>query len=273
MDWPYKFPHPWDVIAREAERYRRLSAEERINEIVELFEVGRRLLQASPNRDAILAQYEASERAWQEAHRRVFGNATLSEPIPRAPRLLTGLAALVDAFERHDVRYALIGTFAAAFYAGAKFTAAIEILLTVSETNLPGLVATLAAGGFTVDQRAAVEEFVRDHMTTFEYHGVRVDWLKPVLPLYHHVLDRVAPHRLDSREYRVATPEGLILLKVITSDAQDIADIHALLTANQGRLDLDWVEKEWLTLFPTDDPRWIRFRQKVAECYGHPCPA
>jgi hypothetical protein len=37
--------------------------------------------------------------------------------------------------------------------------------------------------------------------------------------------------------------------------------------ANRGRLDLDWVEREWLTLFPTDDPRWARYRAAVAEYY------
>jgi hypothetical protein len=72
MDWPVKFPHPADVIAEDAERFRRLSPEERVREIVDMAEVANRLLTAAPRRDAILAQIEADERAWQDAHRRVF---------------------------------------------------------------------------------------------------------------------------------------------------------------------------------------------------------
>jgi hypothetical protein len=72
MDWPYKFPHPADVIAEEANRFRKLPPAEQVGEIMEMVDVGERQLAASPRRDAILARIDADERAWQEAHRRVF---------------------------------------------------------------------------------------------------------------------------------------------------------------------------------------------------------
>jgi hypothetical protein len=72
MDEQIKFPHPADVIAEDAERFRRLTAEERVREVVDMAEVANRLLAASPRRAAILLQIEADERAWQDAHRRVF---------------------------------------------------------------------------------------------------------------------------------------------------------------------------------------------------------
>lgn len=72
MDWPYRFPHSADVIAEEAERLRNLPAQERVREIMEMVDIGDRQLAASPQREAILARIEAEERAWQEAHRRVF---------------------------------------------------------------------------------------------------------------------------------------------------------------------------------------------------------
>ncbi len=43
--------------------------------------------------------------------------------------------------------------------------------------------------------------------------------------------------------------------------------INALLAANQGGLNLDWIEKEWLAIYPMDDPRWQNFRAAVAEYY------
>jgi hypothetical protein len=75
------------------------------------------------------------------------------------------------------------------------------------------------------------------------------------------------------RPVRVATAEGLIVLKLTAGRPQDLVDIDTLLAINQGRLDLAWVEQEWLTIFPADDPRWVRFRQSVAEYYDRPGPA
>jgi hypothetical protein len=72
MESPYKFPHPADVIAEEAARFRKLSPEQRVHQIMEMVEIAERQLAASPGRKAILAQIEADERAAQDAHRRVF---------------------------------------------------------------------------------------------------------------------------------------------------------------------------------------------------------
>jgi hypothetical protein len=72
VNWPYHFPHSADEIAREAERFRRLPPAERWRKIIEMVALAQRQLEASPNRAAIEAQIEADERAWQDAHRRVF---------------------------------------------------------------------------------------------------------------------------------------------------------------------------------------------------------
>ena len=72
MDFPIKFPHPADVIAEEAERFRSLSVAERAREFAEVLEVGRRQLEENPRRAEIEAQILESELAWQAAQRRVF---------------------------------------------------------------------------------------------------------------------------------------------------------------------------------------------------------
>jgi hypothetical protein len=195
-----------------------------------------------------------------------------TDPPLFAPRLLDALDALVDAFERRGIRYALIGGLAVSVRAEPRTTRDIDFLLAVPQLALPGLVAELAGRGFGIDEPAVVAEFVRHHMTAFDYHGVRIDWLKPVLPAYQHVLDRAGVEEEFGRPVRVATAEGLILLKLLASRSRDVTDIEALLATNQGRLDLAWVEQEWLTLFEADDARWVRFRQAVAEHYDRPAP-
>ncbi len=104
-------------------------------------------------------------------------------------------------------------------------------------------------------------------MVVINYRGIRVDWLKPVVPVYQHVLDAAAPEPWRGRELRVASAEGLIVLKLLANRPQDLVDIDALLAANQGRLDLDWIQREWSTVYTTDDPRWQKFRAAVTEYY------
>jgi hypothetical protein len=190
-----------------------------------------------------------------------------TDPTLYGPQLLTGLTELVAAFDRHGVRYALIGGLAVSLRSRPRSTRDIDLLLAIPQISLPGLLADLTAHGFTLDESAVITGFVRHHITAFQYHGVRVDWLKPVVPLYQHVLDGAGTDDGFGRPVRVASAEGLILLKLLAARPQDLVDINSLLAANQGRLDLDFVQREWLTIFTTEDARWQKFRQSVAEYY------
>jgi hypothetical protein len=49
---------------------------------------------------------------------------------------------------------------------------------------LPGLLDELARLGFVFDKAKVIHEYVREHLTAFRFGSVRIDWLKPVLPLY-----------------------------------------------------------------------------------------
>jgi hypothetical protein len=189
-------------------------------------------------------------------------------------RLGETVTELVDAFEKNGASYALIGGIAIGVRSRPRTTKDVDILLSVPQLRLPGLVADLAARGFTLDEQTVIEQFGRHHITAFNYHGVRVDWLKPVLPTYQHILDRaVREERPFDRPVRIATAEGLILLKLVASRPQDVADVGTLLASNQGVLDLNWIEREWLTMFPTADPRWQHFRKLVTEFYERPSAA
>jgi hypothetical protein len=188
-------------------------------------------------------------------------DAALPEPLIRA---LGDLAELLPA---HQARYALIGGIAAGLRGRFRHTDDIDILLTVPQVQLPGLIEALVGRGFQCDVVPAVRAWVQHHMVVMRYADVRIDWLKPVVPTYQHVLDTASEQTWHGRSLRVATAEGLIVLKLIAGRTQDFADIENLLAANRGRLDLDWIEKEWLTIFTTDDPRWLKFREAVAGYY------
>ena len=68
---------------------------------------------------------------------------------------------------------------------------------------------------------------------------------------------------LREHRIRVASAEGLILLKMMTFRTRDQLDIENLVAANRGHLDIAWIQAEWETLAGLDDPRMQRFMELV----------
>ena len=165
------------------------------------------------------------------------------------------------------IQYAIIGGIAVGIRSRPRATNDVDVLLSIPQLQLPRLLEDLIAQGFTLDERKAILEFVQHHITSFDFQGVRIDWLKPVVPMYQHVLDRAQETPVFGKPLRVVTAEGLILLKLTAARPQDVADIAALLSSNRGLLDLTWIEQEWCAAFEADDPRWQRFQEAVHEYY------
>ena len=190
-----------------------------------------------------------------------------NDEVGLSEKLLRAVDELAIVLPAHQARYALIGGIAAGMRGRQRTTDDIDVLLTVPQLQLPGLLEALIQRGFSCDVVPTVREWNQHHMVVMSYHGVRIDWLKPVVPIYQHVLDAATSEKWRGGELRIATAEGLIVLKLLAGRSQDWADIENLLAANRGRLDLDWIEREWLTASAADDPRWQRFRQSVVEYY------
>jgi len=185
-------------------------------------------------------------------------------------RVMGAARELAAALAGATISYALIGGLAVGVRSRPRATRDVDILIQVPQIRLPGLLRELTDRGFTIDESRVIEQYVRHHLAFFEYQGVRIDWLKPLVPCYQHVLESANTTETMGCSIRVASGEGLILLKLIAARTQDYADIETLLAANRNQLDLPWVEREWLTLFALDDPRWLRYQQAIAEYYQYP---
>lgn len=170
--------------------------------------------------------------------------ATDSQPL--AGDLIQAVEQLSETFAGRSIQYALVGGLATTMRARPRFTQDVDVLLEVPQLVLAPLLDDLSRRGFTLNVATVVREYVHDHLTAFRFGTVRIDWLKPVLPLYSHVLAAAtelpwtAGHRL-----RVATAEGLILTKMIAFRQQDQADIATLLAANQADIDVELIRREW----------------------------
>jgi hypothetical protein len=182
--------------------------------------------------------------------------------------LLDGMAVTAAALEQHGATYALIGGMATGYRSQPRFTKDLDFLLRIPQLSLPGLLETLEHKGCQFDQLATIREWTQHHMVVLSYHGIRIDWLKPVIPAYQHILDKATDETWLGRRVRVASPEGLILMKLLAGRTQDWLDIENLVAAHSDALDVAWIRSEWQTLADPGDPRMVRFLDLVRRARG-----
>jgi hypothetical protein len=178
-------------------------------------------------------------------------------------KLLDGLAITADALEKHRVAYAVIGGMATSFRSQARFTKDLDFLLNIPQVTLPGLLETLAQRGYQFDETTTIREWIQHHMVAVSYQGVRVDWLKAMIPVYHQILDSATDETWLGQRIRVASAEGLILMKLMAGRTQDWLDIENLVAAQREKLDLDWIRAQWKTVGNDDDPQFVRLLELV----------
>ena len=174
--------------------------------------------------------------------------------------LVTAVETLSEVFVERGIEYALLGGIATMLRGRPRFTQDVDILLSVPQVALPGLLDELIRRGFSLDTDTVIREFVQHHMTAFRFGVVRIDWLKPVLPLYAHALAAAtsipwtAGHSL-----RVLAAEGLIITKMVAFRPQDQEDIRTLIAANAAELNVELIRREWATVADGEEQRtaWL----------------
>ena len=159
--------------------------------------------------------------------------------------LIRSVELLAEVFAARSIRYAVVGGLATLMRGRPRFTQDVDVLLDVPQLALPGLLDELLRIGFSFDRDVVIREYVREHITTFRFGSVRIDWLKPVLPLYVRALSGATSLLwTEGHPVRVATAEGLILTKIVSFRPQDQADIETLLIANRDEIDLELIRHE-----------------------------
>lgn len=177
-----------------------------------------------------------------------------------ADELIRAVELLGEAFAARSIRYALVGGLATSMRGRPRFTQDVDVLLDVPQLALPALLSELAGMGFAFDTATVIREYVREHLTALRYGSVRIDWLKPVLPLYAHTLAEASLLTwTEGHQLRVARVEGLILTKMVAFRLQDQQDIETLLIANRNEIDLALIRQEWSAVAEGEEARtaWL----------------
>ena len=181
-------------------------------------------------------------------------------PEPLAGDLVAAVEVLGEVLDARGIRYALLGGLATILRGRPRFTQDIDILIDVPQIALPGLLDELIDRGFALDRDTVIWQYVQQHMTAFRFGVVRIDWLKPVLPLYAHALAAATPLPwTDGHTLRVLTPEGLVVTKMVAFRPQDQEDIRTILAAHRDEIDVDLIRREWAAVAHGEEDRsaWL----------------
>jgi len=189
-------------------------------------------------------------------------------PQPTADDLQQVLDRLAQILNQRKTNYALIGGLGAALRGTVRTTWDIDLLVAVSQMELPRLLEAIQQEAFDLDVYKAIRSWNEDHLLEFRRGQVRVDWIKALLPLFQRILERAKWEDIGGRPIRVADAEGLLVLKLIAMRPQDQQDIQGILMANRASLDLDWVRRQWWAVVDEDDPAKLQFEQFVREFYN-----
>jgi hypothetical protein len=179
--------------------------------------------------------------------------------------MIRAVELLAEVFAAKSIRYAVVGGLATLLRGRPRFTQDVDVLLDVPQPTLPGLLDELARLGFTFDAATVIREYVHEHLTSFRYGSVRIDWLKPMLPLYARTLaEASALTWTEGHQIRVAKAEGLILTKMVSFRPQDQVDIETLLIANRDEIDVGLVRQEWSEVAQGEEARTAWLEDAIA---------
>ncbi len=160
------------------------------------------------------------------------------------------LKLLIENFEKHQIRFALMGGFALHVAGFTRATQDIDFL--IDREDLPKVKGLMFSFGY---------ELLHESEDTTNFLGKlkelgKVDFLHAHRSYAKAMLQRARDHEVFDGKFKikVIVPEDLIGLKVQASSNdperyhQDMADIEYVLKANKGRLNLDLV-REYFELF------------------------
>lgn len=165
--------------------------------------------------------------------------------------LLDWLGRLAGAFERHDVPYAFAGGLALAPYGAARATVDIDVVIAADPTIVARAREAAADAGLTQTNRR-IASFKRISLLRMVAIGnapgepIAVDLLLVPGALESSVLKRTRAIPIGAVDAAFASPEDIVLLKLLRLTDQDMVDIRTL--ARRNPLDRRYLDRQARTL-------------------------
>jgi len=165
--------------------------------------------------------------------------------------LVAPLAAVQRLLVQFHERGMVIGGVAASLLGKPRFTADVDVVMLLSVTAIPQLIAAAAQEGLT-PRISDADGFARRHRVLLLRHeasGIGIDISLGMLPFEIEAVDCSQPYSIGTLTIRLPTPEDLIILKAVAHRPKDLLDIRDLIGSHP---DLERKRiKRWVQEFAT----------------------
>ena len=176
--------------------------------------------------------------------------------------MLNPLVELAKALDQVNIPYMIIGGQAVLIYGEPRLTRDIDITLGITPDNLSQVLDVASK----VDLQVLVkdpEDFVNRTWVLPTLHpssGLRVDFIFSWTPYEKQALERARTFKIEGYPIRFASPEDVIIHKILAGRPRDLEDARSIL--RKQKVDIDYIH-HWLEAFEKalDQPLLQRFEQ------------
>lgn len=196
------------------------------------------------------------------------GSTHVAEGRPTAAEVARRVA---DALDAHELRYAIGGALALAYYAPPRATVDVDVNIFVSPwKDLDSALAVLRTVGFEPDEphEAVVRRATGEGQFRGVVDGLRVDVFVPAIELYAELESRRREVTLLGKPLWILGPEDTCVLKMMFFRRKDLADVEAVLRDQGEALDRVFVRSKLVGLVGEDDPRVKTWDEIVHDVFG-----
>lgn len=142
--------------------------------------------------------------------------------------MLDNLKPVFESFEKHDVRYIVIGGIAAILHGVPRMTFDLDILIDASSDNAERLLSALNDSGFGTASLIDVVGLMQKEITIFQdYERVDVQIRTPGIDFAHSWINRIR-FDLDGVTVNVLNRQDLIASKRAAGRPIDLEDVRLL---------------------------------------------
>lgn len=153
--------------------------------------------------------------------------------------LIEVLAKFAGELERRNFRYALIGGLAASIRGRIRATEDLDLILLCNLDEALTLVQSLGDSGFSTLLKD-YEKVARSALLIpliDQASGIQLDVAIGLSGFEKEIVERADPMIFEGHEFFVATPEDLVVMKVLAGRPQDLQDVKGIVDIQAERLD------------------------------------
>jgi len=163
-----------------------------------------------------------------------------------SPRAI--LLAALDTVDAGDFDYLLYGGLAAALWGDPRYTEDVDFVLFLPERHAYKFLREATKHGFTVDEDLAIQQIQVSGWARLPFGELKSPWHLDLTlgdsPFDRSALARKKRKELFDRKVWVASPEDLLVYKLVSWRDRDVMDAHAIVQRQKG-LDLPYLRK-WI---------------------------